>query len=125
MDGKVRRGFFRHMLPLPAWLMEKGVEKGRKKIALALAFMTEEYRETHHFIVRELPSFGKPMDPDHIAKEVSLPVQRVVDILQELEENMTFLFRNDEGDVVWGYPVTVEETPHQLTFSTGERIYAA
>jgi len=38
---------------------------------------------------------------------------------------MTFLFRNKEGEVVWAYPVTVDKTPHHLTFSTGEQLYAA
>jgi hypothetical protein len=38
---------------------------------------------------------------------------------------MTFICRNDEGMAVWAYPVTVEKTPHRLTFSTGEQIYAA
>jgi hypothetical protein len=38
---------------------------------------------------------------------------------------MTFLFRNDGGSVTWAYPVTVEQTPHHMSFSTGERAYAA
>ena len=46
-------------------------------------------------------------------------------IFTDLEEHMTFICRNSEGMAVWGYPVTVEKTPHHLTFSTGERIYAA
>lgn len=36
-----------------------------------------------------------------------------------------FLFRNSEGEVTWAYPVTVEKTPHSVTFGTGERIYTA
>ena len=38
---------------------------------------------------------------------------------------MTFLFRNPAGDVTWAYPVTVDQTPHQVTFSSGEKLYAA
>ena len=125
MDGKVRRGFWKYMLPVPGSLLKVGAEKGRKKIRDELAFMTEEHRKVHHFVVREMPNFGKPMGPDHVAGAVDLPVERVTAILRELEEHKTFLFRNDEGAVVWAYPVTVEETPHRLTFSTGERIYAA
>ena len=125
MKGKVHRGFWRHMLPLPAALLEKGAEKSRQKIKEELSFMTEEHRRIHHFIVRELPSHGKPMGPDLIAGEVKIPQERVIVSLQELEEHMTFLFRNDKGAVVWAYPVTVEQTPHQMTFSSGEKIYAA
>jgi len=38
---------------------------------------------------------------------------------------MTFLYRNVAGNVVWAYPVTVEQTPHRVIFNTGESIYAA
>jgi hypothetical protein len=38
---------------------------------------------------------------------------------------MTFLFRNEQGAVAWAYPVTVDRTPHYVTFSTGEQVYAA
>ncbi len=118
-------GLWRHMLPLPGALFGIGVEKGRNKIVEKLSFMTEEHRAVHHFIVRQLPSHGIPMVPDFVAEAVDLPVERVTAILQELEEHMAFLFRNDEGAVIWAYPVTVEETPHHLTFSSGEKIYAA
>ncbi len=125
MDGKVRIGFWRHMLPVPASLLEKRAEKGGRKIREELAFMTGDHRRVHHFIVREMPSFGRPIDPKLIAGGVDLTEERVTTIHQELEERKLFLFRNDEGAVVWAYPVTVEETPHRLTYSTGEKIYAA
>jgi hypothetical protein len=51
--------------------------------------------------------------------------EKVVHILNDLEKHMNFLFRNRQGEVTWAYPVTVEKTPHHLTFSTGEQIYAA
>jgi hypothetical protein len=38
---------------------------------------------------------------------------------------MTFLFRNEQGSVTWAYPVTVDQTPHRVTFSSGEQVYAA
>jgi hypothetical protein len=49
----------------------------------------------------------------------------VNDVLDELERRMTFLFRNQAGAVAWAYPVTVDVTPHHVTFSTGEQVYAA
>jgi hypothetical protein len=49
----------------------------------------------------------------------------VVSILDDLEARMTFLFRGERGVVTWAYPVTVDQTPHRVTFGTGERIYAA
>ena len=46
-------------------------------------------------------------------------------ILDELEKNMTFLFRNPDGEVTWADPVTVDQTPHHVSFSSGEQVYAA
>jgi hypothetical protein len=56
---------------------------------------------------------------------VGLPLERVLVLLDDLESGMTFLYRNPAGAVHWAYPVTVDETPHSVTFSTGEQIHAA
>jgi len=125
MDSKVHRGFWRYMLPVPVTLLEKRIEKGKQRIETELAFMTDEHRLVHHFIVHQLPFHERPMDPGFIAVELDIDQERLTAILRELEEHMTFLYRNEEGAVVWAYPVTVEQTPHQVTFSTGEKIYAA
>ena len=63
--------------------------------------------------------------PEFVADELSIPIEMVRAIFDDLEKHMTFICRNDEGMAVWAYPVTVEKTPHRLTFSTGEQIYAA
>jgi hypothetical protein len=60
-----------------------------------------------------------------VARELALPLERVEDILQDLEKHLTFLVRDEQGRVVWAYPVTVEKTPHRITFGSGERLYAA
>jgi hypothetical protein len=60
-----------------------------------------------------------------ISKNLNIEPERVVSILEELEKNLTFLYRNEQGAVIWAYPVTIEKTPHRITFSTGEQIYAA
>ena len=91
----------------------------------ALGFMSGEHRAVHHCVVRELPRLGEPLPPDHVADRLDMPVDRVRDIFQELEDNMTFLFRNPAGEVIWAYPVTVEKTPHHVTFDSGETLYAA
>ena len=49
----------------------------------------------------------------------------IVAFLDDLEKHMTFLFRDEQGAVEWAYPVTVAQTPHRLTFSSGERVNAA
>ncbi len=90
-----------------------------------LGFMSREHHLVRNFVVGELPVAGKPLSPDYIAQKLDLPFERTKAILDELEKQMTFLFRNEQGAVIWAYPVTVEKTPHHLTFSTGEQLYAA
>lgn len=90
-----------------------------------LGFMSKEHHLVRNFVVREMPIVGKPLSPDYVSQRLSLPLERTKAVLDELEKHMTFLFRNERGEVIWAYPVTVEETPHQLTFSTGEQLYAA
>jgi hypothetical protein len=87
--------------------------------------MTETHRRIHHFVVRALPRSGQPLTPEFIAAQLALPVDQVIPILDDLEKHMTFLFRNPQGAVIWAYPVTVEKTPHRITFSSGEQLYAA
>lgn len=125
MKNKFMMGFWRYMVNLPPSLWEKDMLKGKAKFEAELGFMSEEHRRVHHFVVRELPYFGSPLPPEVIAIKLDFPIERVNAILDDLEKHMTFLFRNNEGAVVWAYPVTVEKTPHHVTFNTGEELYAA
>ncbi|MDD5711734.1 MAG: hypothetical protein PHY31_03125 [Smithellaceae bacterium] len=125
MKNKLMLGLWRYMLSVPPFLWEKQIAKAKEKFAAHLAFMSAEHREVHHFVVRELPRLGRPLAPDAIALALHLPVPRVIAILDDLEEHLTFLFRNNQGEVAWAYPVTVEKTPHRVTFHAGERLYAA
>ena len=87
--------------------------------------MIAEHHLVRYFVVRTLPRVGKPIPPETIAARLKLPLRRVNSILTELEERLFFLVRNESGHVSWAYPVTTTTTPHRLSFSTGERIYAA
>jgi hypothetical protein len=90
-----------------------------------LGFMSEDHHRVRNFVVRELPRLGEPMSPRLIARELRLPSQRVVQLLDDLEQSKTFLFRSKAGAVTWAYPVTVAETPHLVTFDSGEQVHAA
>ena len=125
MKNKLMLGLWRYMLDVPAFLWKKKNAGKAKRISAHLGFITDEHRLIHHFVVRELPLAGKPLPPEFVANAVNLPPERVIAILDDLEEHMTFLFRNARGEIVWAYPVTVEKTPHKVTFQTGEQLYAA
>lgn len=87
--------------------------------------MTDEHHRVRDFVVRELPRIAEPVSPEVIGQSLNLEPDVLVPILDELEQKLTFLFRNQLGSVTWAYPVTVEKTPHSITFSSGEQIYAA
>ena len=125
MKDKLMLGLWRYMLKGPPFFWEKKISRAKKKFEAENRFLTKEHSFVHHFVVRELPSVGKPLSLEYIAEKLILPVTRAKTILDDLEKRLTFLFRNKKGDVVWAYPVTVEKTPHRLTFSTGEQLYAA
>ena len=110
-------------IPRKTW--EQRVEQAPKDIAKTLSFMTEAHHLIRNFVVRQLPGIGKPLSPELISEEVDLPLSKTNEILDELEKNLFFLVRNEQGDVIWAFPVTVDKTPHQMAFSTGERLNAA
>ncbi|MHB8846549.1 MAG: hypothetical protein ACYC7L_17585 [Nitrospirota bacterium] len=127
MTKKIRLGIGKHMLNIPAWLvgMEKKMAQKKARYEAAMEFMTEEHRRVHHYAVKELPKAGAPLSPDAIAAAVGIGRGRINVLLEDLERHLTFLYRHKGGGVAWAYPVTVDETPHRLTFSTGEEVYAA
>ncbi|HMK35963.1 MAG TPA: hypothetical protein VK463_12895 [Desulfomonilaceae bacterium] len=125
MKNRIMIGFWRYMINLPPFVWEKEISKAKRKFEAELGFMSDEHRLVHHFVVKELPYAGEPLSPEVVANKVDLPVRRVSAILDDLEKHMTFLFRDNRGNVVWAYPVTVEKTPHHVTFNTGEELYAA
>ena len=125
MRKKLMLGLWRYIINMPPFLWEKQISKVKRKLQTEYSFLSEEHHSVHHFVVRELPYVGKPLAPELITDRLNIPVDRVRIILDDLEEGMTFLFRNNNGEVVWAYPVTVDKTPHHVSFNTGEELYAA
>jgi hypothetical protein len=124
MSNKLMMGLWRYILPIPTFLWKKQIAKMGQKMETEFSFMSEEHYVVHHCAVRELPRVGEPLSPEVIAEKANLPLARVTTLLDELEKHM-ILVRNNKEAVVWAYPVTVEATPHHVTFSTGEQLYAA
>ena len=125
MQNRLMLGLWRYVINIPPFLWQKQIEKGKRAFERARGSLSETHRMVHHFVVKELPYAGKPLSPKVISEKTGLPEDQVASILEDLEKRMTFLFRNNAGEVVWAYPVTVEKTPHKITFDTGEQLYAA
>ncbi len=125
MRKRIYLGSGQKMIPLPTFLWKMGISANAKKADKALGYLSREDHLVRDFVVREIPRRGKPLAPELIAKELDLPLDRVVAIIDKLERRKIFLFRNEDGDVLWAYPVTADATPHRVTFSTGEETNAA
>ena len=118
-------GIWGRLLPIPQIIWQRDVRRGSEAARENLSFMTVDHLRVRDFVVLELPRHGVVMSPILIAKSLDLSLERVGIILDELEARLTFLFRNEDGDVAWAYPVTAEPTSHRIIFDSGEQIYAA
>ncbi|MGD8991682.1 MAG: hypothetical protein PVI00_09560 [Desulfobacterales bacterium] len=110
---------------IPTELWKQHVKQTAEAVPKVLDFMTADHHRVRYFVVKELPRIGAPIPPELIAEKLDLPVSETRAILDELEENLFFLVRNEKGAVLWAFPVTADQTPHRLSFSTGESINAA
>ena len=121
--------FFAHIgirnktLPIPFFIIKGMVLKKAKKIA-AHRF-SREIRRIQHFVVRQMPISGMPLSLEYLAQALEMSRQKVQTIVEDLEKRKTFMYRYNSEAINWAYPVTVDKTPHHITFSTGEEVNAA
>ena len=125
MSEWLMAGVSRHILRLPPAIGKKRVGQLADRARDEVGVVSTQQRAVHHFVVREMPRFGGPMPAQTIAEGLDLPLSTVIEILADLEARKIFLFRDEEGSVVWAYPVTAEQTPHRIRFRSGETLYAA
>ena len=118
-------GVSRFMIPVPRFIWKRQLPAKERHLTASICFMSEQHHTVRNHVVKELPRAGQPLSPESVAQSVSLPVDRVVTILDDLQKHMTFLFRNGQGAVTWAYPVTVDRTPHHVALSSGEKTHAA
>ncbi len=126
MNKPLRLGIWKFLLSVPRSIWQRQVRRDSGgAIEHGLAFMSDDHHRVRDFAVIDLPRHARPLSAVYIAEQLKLSVDRVTEILDDLEKHLTFLYRNPQGEVAWAYPVTVEKTPHRVTFSSGEKIYAA
>jgi hypothetical protein len=125
MQEQVLIGKDREIIAISRNVWEQGLRGRVPLIKARLEFMSESHHLVRNFVAKELPKTRKPLSPEFISENLDLPKTQVISILEDLEKHLTFLYRNNQGEVTWAYPVTVEGTPHKIVFSTGERINAA
>lgn len=122
---KILIGIWRKIISMPPLIYNKEINRFGKIVRARINRLSEEENKIHHFVVRELPNVGKPISFEFIARELNISADRVSSHVEKLEKKKTYFYRyNDEG-INWAYPVTVDNTPHHVSFSTGESINAA
>jgi hypothetical protein len=125
MKNSLLLGFWRIMIRIPRPIWQQRVVRNARAAEKSIAFLTAEHHKVRDYVVREMPRISEPIPPKMIAGVLNMDLEVVISILDELEKNLTYLYRNEQGAVTWAYPVTVESTPHRIQFSTGESINAA
>jgi len=126
MKDRALLGIGRRMIPIPGFLWRRDVlRKTKRQARKSLAFMTEDHHLVRDYVVRHLLGAEGPIAPEQISRATGLERDRVVSILEELEKWLVFLFRNDQGSVLWAYPVTADTTPHLVSLNSGEKGCAA
>jgi hypothetical protein len=121
---RILLGVGRRMVPVPECLFRPMVRRDAGKLARRPALEPDQ-RRVQHFAVREIPRRREPIAPDVFARALDLPTEEVSKILDELERRMTYLCRRGGESVNWAYPVTAEETPHQVRIDGGAAFSAA
>jgi len=125
MRTNILKGVGAGFVEEPEATWEERLTQAPEESRKVLAFMSHDHHLIRYYVVLELPRAGRPLTPGAISEALVLPEPRVRVVLEELERNLFFLVRNDDGAVTWAFPVTVAGTPHHLSFSTGERLDAA
>ena len=122
---KVFIGIGRFMLPLPLALIKKAIRDMADAICETTVDVSEEERSLHRFVVKTMTETNEPVAAEYIADKLDMPLDRVKDIVDKLEEMKVFFYRYNSQGINWAYPVTAENVVHKMAFSTGEQCNAA
>jgi hypothetical protein len=124
-DRKMLMGFGRFMIPIPQVISNRGLEKGASGARAKAELLSEEERHVHYFVVKKMAVAKEPITAELVSEELGIEVNRVEEIIDKLEGMKTFLYRSDSKGITWAYPLSFDNTGHEISASTGERFFAA
>ena len=124
MQDALRIGVGPFMLPVPSFLWQRAVEADGKRMRGRLHFMSEIHHRVRDFAVQELARTGTPAPVTEVAESLGLDLATTTQLIEDLERNLTFLYRTQPDAVTWAYPVTCEDTGHRVHFDTGEDAFS-
>ena len=82
---RVLLGYNKRMLPIPWFVFASLLKRGAGKTKTALGGLNDNQRLVHHFVVKNLPGYAKPMPPEYIAESLGIDQTAVMEVLDELE----------------------------------------
>ena len=124
-DRKMFMGIGKFMLPIPLMISNRGLEKGVSGAKTKAGLLSEEERRVHHFVVKKMAVVKEPITAELISEQLGISLEKVEKIIDKLEGLKTFLYRSDGKGINWAYPLSLDNTGHRMTASTGERFFAA
>ena len=124
-DRKMLMGIGRFMIPIPQVISNRGLEKGASGARAKAELLSEEERQAHYFVVKKMAVAKEPITAELVSEELGIEVNRVEEIIDKLEGMKTFLYRSDSKGITWAYPLSLDNTGHEISASTGERFFAA
>jgi hypothetical protein len=124
-DRKMLMGIGRFMIPIPQVISNRGLEKGASGARAKAELLSEEERQVHYFVVKKMAVAKEPITAELVSEELGIEVNRVEEIIDKLEGMKTFLYRSDSKGITWAYPLSLDNTGHEISVSTGERFFAA
>ena len=124
MQDALRVGVGPFLLPVPPFLWRRAAAADGQRRGARLRFMSENHHRVRDFAVRELVRTGAPVPTSEVAESLGLDLATTTRLIEELERNLTFLYRTRPDAVTWAYPVTCEDTGHRVHFDTGEDAFS-
>jgi hypothetical protein len=121
----MKLGLGGRLFPVPGALIRWMAGKQSASWARRNGRLTELQATVRILAVQHLPDSDKPMTAAAIAELGGLAEADVAQALVELHRLLGFIALDRDGAVEWAYPVTVDATPHYLSFESGERMSAA
>ena len=125
MDRKMFMGIERFMIPIPQIVSKRGLDKGASGARAKAELLSEDERQVHCFVVKKMAVAKEPITAELVSEELGIEVNRVEEIIDKLEGMKTFLYRSDSKGITWAYPLSLDNTGHEISASTGERFFAA
>jgi hypothetical protein len=125
MKDNIYLGMGSLFIPIPSFIWRRLVAKTANDAEGNLNFMSADHHKVRDFVVTQIPQIDGPISTATIAENLDMRVEDAKRIIDELERGMTFLYRSRPEGVTWAYPVTVDSTPHRVTFNSGVQTFAA